>query len=164
MHKAATKIIFCLLTFIVVYFTSCNTTYQLASKTETYDNSVDFTIEKVVEGKSIAIGNGSRNATKGYKFVMLTTLFKNNSLEKRHVDLTDFYLLEPKKHVKYILSFAMIESFVNMGANTDFDISKNDTKRRRLIFVYPEKEKAMLMSVKDSTFTITYREGTAKAN
>lgn len=156
MHKPLQTKTLVFLFAVSVLFTGCYSTLEVVSQNYKYDNDITFTIDKVQEGTNISTGNGYYYARKDSKFVFLYISLKNNSDEKKELDFGNFYLLEPKSHTKYKVEFAMLESAVNMFGHVNSEIKRNDTKKRKLVFTFPQNEKAEMLSVNDIIYNIHY--------
>jgi hypothetical protein len=156
MHKYFNSKFLILLVLSVPLFSGCYTSYNVVSQSHSYDNNINFTIEKVEEGTRISTGNGYYYTKSGFKYVFLHMSIKNNSSEKQKLDFNNFYLLEPKSHTKYKVEFAMFDGpFVIMGRLAS-QIQKDDTKNRILVFTFPEKERAVMLYVNDVIYNIQY--------
>jgi hypothetical protein len=141
---------------VALLFSGCYTSLGVISHTYNYNSNINFTIEKVEEGKSISTGNGYYYTNAGFKYVFVYISFKNNSDEKQKLDFGNFYLLEPKSHTKYKVEFAMFEGAINMFGRVASQIQKNDTKNRKLVFTFPENDRAEMLSVNDEIYNIQY--------
>jgi len=148
---------------ILMLFSGCYSSYEIASQNYKYDNSISFTIDKVKEGYSISTGSGHYYPKRGNKFVFLFVTLKNSANESQKLDFGNFYLLEPKSHTKYKAELVMLESVVNLFGQVDSEIQKNDTKKRKLVFSFPDNEKAEMFSVNDVIYNIKYA-GTVTEN
>lgn len=137
-------------------FVSCYTRFQTVPTRYNYSNSVSFTIDKVEEGHTIAVGNGSYNSKRGSKFVFVYMTFTNASQEKQDLNFHEFYLLNPRNKTKYGVEWAMMLGPVNVFANLNSNIAKDDKKKRKLVFIFPEEDKAQKLMVKDSIVGIHY--------
>ncbi|MFD0975548.1 DUF4352 domain-containing protein [Salinimicrobium gaetbulicola] len=146
-----------LLLLIAVSFTSCYTTYEVIPQKHNYSNSINYTIDKVEEGKSVAYGNGSYNASRGNKFVFVYLTFKNELEQKQDLDFDEFILLNPKTKTKHKAEWSMVVGPINLWGNIDSYIRSGDTKKRKLVFIYPEDDKAEYLLVKDEIVEIKYR-------
>lgn len=147
---------FLLLSLIMCLATSCYTVYQVTPKTHNYSESISFTIDKVEEGKSVATGNGSYNASRGNKFVFVFFTFKNKLDEKQDLDFDNILLLNPETKTKHKAEWSMVTGVVNMWGRIDSYIRKGDEKSRKLVFIFPEEEKAHLLMVNDEIIEIEY--------
>ncbi|MFD0765540.1 DUF4352 domain-containing protein [Mucilaginibacter lutimaris] len=146
-------------------FTSCVTTRQVVVRNYDYDKDISFTIEKIEETSQIGSWmGGSYVPTKGNVFVAMYVTVKNSSAQKLPLDFKNFYLLDTLTHTKHKVEFAMLPTKVSMWANRDSDIGANDTKRRRLVFTYPEKRRAEAFAVNDHVYNIEYKDPAKKAS
>lgn len=146
-----------LILLVVISFTSCYTAYEVIPQKHNYSNSINYTIDKIEEGKSVAYGNGSYNASRGNKFVFVYLTFKNELDQKQELNFDDFLLLNPKTKTKHKAEWSMVVGPINIWGNIDSYIRKGDTKKRKLVFIYPEDDKAEYMMVKDDIVEIQYR-------
>ncbi len=136
--------------------TSCYTVHKVIPRTYDYTESIDFTIDKIEEGKSVATGNGSYNVTRGNKFVFVFLTLKNKLDEKQDLDFDDFILLNPRTKTKHKAEWAMVTGPINMWGKIDSHIRKGDEKKRKLVFIFPESDKATMLMVKDKLIEIEY--------
>jgi len=147
-----------LLLLVGIVATSCNTSYNVVSQTRNYTESITYTIDKVVEGKTIATGNGSFNATRGNKFVFVYLTFSNKLDQKQDLNFDNFNLLNERTKTKHKAEWAMVVSPVNLFGKIDSHIGKGDEKKRKLVFVFPEQDKANLLMVNDEIVDIEYAQ------
>jgi len=145
-----------LLFFIGLLATSCYTSYKVVPKTYDYTNSIKFTIDKIEEGNSVAHGNGSYNTSRGNKFVFVYLTLKNELDEKQELDFDHFVLLNPRTKTKHIAEWSMAVGPINVWGKIDSYIRKGDEKKRKLVFIYPEEDKAKMLMVKDKIIEIEY--------
>lgn len=145
-----------LLLLIGILATSCYTVYQVVPKTYDYTESINFTIDKIEEGKSVATGNGSWNASRGNKFVFIFLTLKNELDEKQELDFDNFILLNPRTKTKHKAEWSMVVGPINMWGKIDSYIRKGDEKKRKLVFIYPEEDKAKMLMVNDKVIEIEY--------
>lgn len=143
-------------TLLCVLLTSCHTAYQVVSRQYDYTETIDFTIDKIEESTSISTGNGSWNASRGNKFVFVFLTFNNNVKEKQQLNFDDFLLLNPRTKTKHKAEWAMIVGPFNVWGKIDSYIRKGDEKQRKLVFLYPEEDKAEILLVKDRIIEIEY--------
>jgi hypothetical protein len=149
---------FSLLFLIGVIAASCYTVYQVVPKTYNYTESINFTIDKIEEGKRIATGNGYWNASRGNKFVFVYLTLKNNLDQKQELDFDDFILLNPRTQTKHKVEWSMVTGPVNLWGKVDSYIGKGDEKKRKLVFIYPEEDKAKILMVNDKIIEIEYNK------
>lgn len=145
-----------LLFLMGVLTTSCYTVYQVVPKSYNYTESILFRIDKIEEGKSIATGNGSWNASRGNKFVFVYLTLRNDSNQRQELDFDDFILLNPRTQTKHKAEWAMVTGPINMWGKIDSYIGKGDEKKRKLVFIYPEEDKAKILMVNDKIIEIEY--------
>jgi hypothetical protein len=145
-----------LLSLIGILATSCYTFYQVIPKTYSYTESISFTIDKIEEGKSVATGNGQWRASRGNKFVFVFLTLKNNLEEKQELDFDNFNLLNPRTKTKHKAEWAMVTGPINMWGKIDSYIRKGDEKKRKLVFIYPDEDKAKILMVNDEIIEIEY--------
>ncbi len=145
-----------LLSLIALLSTSCYTAYQVIPKNYQYSESISFTIDKIEEGKSVATGNGSYHASRGNKFVFVFLTFKNNLDEKQELNFDNFLLLNPKTKTKHKAEWSMVTGPFNVWGKIDSYIRKGDEKSRKLVFIFPDEDKANLLMVKDEIIEIEY--------
>lgn len=145
-----------LLFLIGTLATSCYTVYQVIPKTYDYTESINFTIDKIEEGKSVATGNGSWNASRGNKFVFVFLTLRNKLDEKQELDFDNFILLNPRTKTKHKAEWSMVVGPINMWGKIDSYIRKGDEKKRKLVFIYPEEDKAKMLMVNDEIIEIEY--------
>lgn len=149
---------FSLLFLIGVIAASCYTVYQVVPKTYNYTESINFTIDKIEEGKRIATGDGYWNASRGNKFVFVYLTLKNNLDQKQELDFDDFILLNPRTQTKHKVEWSMVTGPVNLWGKVDSYIGKGDEKKRKLVFIYPEEDKAKILMVNDKIIEIEYNK------
>ena len=65
-------------------------------------------------------------------------------------------MLNPRNRTKYGVEWAMMLGPVNVFANLNSNIAKDDKKKRKLVFIFPEEDKAQMLMVKDSIVGIHY--------
>jgi hypothetical protein len=147
-----------ILFLIGILATSCYTVYQVVPKTYNYTESINFTIDKIEEGKNISTGNGSWYAGRGNKFVFVYLTLKNNLDQKQELDFDNFILLNPRTQIKHKAEWAMVTGPVNMWGKVDSYIGKGDEKKRKLVFIYPEEDKAKILIVNDKIIEIEYNK------
>jgi len=145
-----------LLFLIGILATSCYTVYQVVSKTYDYTESINFTIDKVEEGKSISTGSGFWNASRGNKFVFVFLTLKNKLDEKQELNFDNFILLNPRTKTKHKAEWSMVVGPMNMWGKIDSYIRKGDEKKRKLVFIYPKEDKAKMLMVNDEIIEIEY--------
>lgn len=145
-----------LLFLIGIFTTSCYTTYQVVPKSYDYTESIYFTIDKIEEGKSVSTGNGSWNASRGSKFVFVFLTLKNNLDEKQELDFDNFILLNPRTKTKHKAEWSMLVGPINMWGKIDSYIRKGDEKKRKLVFIYPEEDKATMLMINNEVIEIEY--------
>lgn len=146
-----------LLLFIGILFNSCYTVHQVVPETYNYTESINFTIDKIEEGRTVATGNGSWNASRGNKFVFVFLTLKNSRNVKQALDFDNFILLNPRTKTKHKAEWAMVVGPINMWGKIDSYIKKGDEKKRKLVFIYPENDKAKLLMVNDKIIEIEYQ-------
>lgn len=152
-----TKIIkISLLFLITVLTTSCYTVYQVVHKTYNYNESKSFKIDKIEEGTKISTGNGYWNASRGNKFVFVYLTLKNYLDQKQELDFDNFILLNPRTKTKHKPEWAMVDGPINIWGRVDSYIGKGAEKQRKLVFLYPEEDKAKILMVKDKIIEIEY--------
>lgn len=137
-------------------FTSCYTTYQTIPQNYDYTESISFTIDKVQEGHSVSTGNGHFYASRGNKFVFVYLTLHNNLNMKQDLDFGTFYLLNPKTKTRHQVEWAMLTSPINIWGSVDSYIRKADTKKRKLVFIFPEDEKGEYLLVNENVIEIKY--------
>ena len=146
-----------LLVLFGLLVTSCYTVYPVISKTYNYSESISFTIDKVEEGNSIATGNGGAiYVNRGNKFVFVFLTLKNHSEKKQALDFDNFLLLNPKNKTKHKAEWTMLPGPINIWGKINSYIRKKDKKRRKLVFIFPEEDKAKLLMVNDKIIEIEY--------
>ena len=145
-----------LLTLIGFLVTSCYTAYQVIPKTYNYTESISYTIDKVEEGKSVSTGNGYWNASRGNKFVFVFLTLKNSLEEKQELDFDNFNLLNARTKTKHKAEWAMAVGPINIWGKIDSYIRKGDEKKRKLVFIFPDEDKAELLMVNDEVIKIEY--------
>ena len=144
------------LLLIGILATSCYTTYQVIPKNHNYTESISFTIDKIEEGKSVATGNGYWNPSRGNKFVFVFLTLKNNLEEKQELNFDDFILLNLRTKTKHKVEWAMVTGPINMWGKIDSYIRKEDEKKRKLVFIFPDEDKAQILMVNDKLIKIEY--------
>lgn len=87
-------------------------------------------------------------------FVYLT--LKNELDEKQELDFDHFVLLNPRTKTKHIAEWSMAVGPINVWGKIDSYIRKGDEKKRKLVFIYPEEDKAKMLMVKDKIIEIEY--------
>lgn len=143
----------------VCLFTSCAVKRPVTARTYEYDKDISFTIQRIEEVNQISSwSGGSWTPTKGNMFVAMYVTLKNNANEKKPLDFNNFYLLDSATHTKHKVEFAMLQTAVNMWANRDSDIGANDTKKRRLVFTYPKKQRALTFAANNHVYNIEYTD------
>jgi len=145
-----------LILLIGILATSCYSAYQVVSKTYDYTESINFTIDKIEEGNSVSTGNGWWNASRGNKFVFVFLTLKNKLDEKQELDFDNFILLNPRTKTKHKAEWSMVVGPINMWGKIDSYIRKEDEKKRKLVFIYPEEDKATMLMVNDKIIEIEY--------
>ena len=145
-----------LLFLLVMAISGCYVTKKVVIQTFDFDKDISFTVDSVQEGKSVASGSGGYSAKKGFKLVMLFVSMKNHSDIDKNMDFNKFYLLDPKSQTKFKLEFTMLQTEMNVWGRTDLKIKKNDIKKRKLVFIFPENETAEMFSVDDEIHYIKY--------
>jgi len=147
---------FLLLSLIGILASSCYTVYQVIPRTYSYTESISFTIDKIEEGNSVATGNGHWNASRGNKFVFVFLTLKNNLDEKQELNFDNFNLLNTRTKTKHKAEWAMVTGPINMWGKIDSYIRKGDEKKRKLVFIYPNEDKAQMLMVNDEIIKIEY--------
>jgi hypothetical protein len=151
------KIKYVSLFFLIgVLTSSCYTAYQVAPQTYNYTESIKFKIDKIVEGKSIATGNGHWYASRGNKFVFVFLTLTNELDQKQKLDFDNFTLLNSRTRTKHKVEWAMVTGPINIWGKVDSEIGKGDEKKRKLVFIYPDEDKAGLLMVNDQIIDIEY--------
>ncbi|WP_348812589.1 DUF4352 domain-containing protein [Flavobacterium maritimum] len=146
-----------IIAFLAFSLNSCITTYEVIPQNYDYSENINFVIDKVEEGKSIATGNGSWNASRGSKFVFIYVTLKNSVDQKQKLDFDNFYLLNPKDRTKHKVEWAMLTGLINLWGKVDSSIQKGDTKKRKLVFLFPKEEKANFLMVNEKVIEIDYK-------
>ncbi len=136
--------------------TSCYKAYQVFPRNYDYTESINFTIDRVEEGKRISTGNGAWNASRGNKFVFVFLTLRNNHDEKQEMNFDHFLLLNDRTKTKHKAEWAMVTGPFNIWGKIDSYINKGDEKKRKLVFIYPEDDKATKLMVKDKVINIEY--------
>ncbi|WP_396603335.1 DUF4352 domain-containing protein [Algibacter sp. R77976] len=147
-----------LLSLIGILATSCYSVYQVIPKTYNYTESISYTIDKIEEGKTVATGNGHWSASRGNKFVFVFLTLKNNLDEKQELNFDNFNLLNPRTKTKHKAEWAMVTGPINMWGKIDSYIRKGDEKKRKLVFIYPDEDKAKILMVNDEIIEIAYNK------
>ncbi|MFC4721246.1 DUF4352 domain-containing protein [Geojedonia litorea] len=145
-----------LVSLIGILATSCYTVYQVIPRTYNYSESISFTIDKIEEGKSVATGNGSYHPSRGNKFVFVYLTLKNNLDKTQELDFDNFLLLNPTTKTKHKAEWSMVPGPINMWGKIDSYIRKGDEKSRKLVFIFPDEEKAKMLLVNDQIVEIEY--------
>lgn len=145
-----------LILFMGILCTSCYTVYQVAPNNHNYSQSINFTIDKIEEGNSVATGNGSYNASRGNKFVFVYLTLKNELNQKQDLNFDNFILLNPRTKTKHKAEWAMVVGPINMWGKIESSIGKGSKKKRKLVFIFPEEDKAKMMMVNDEIIEIKY--------
>jgi hypothetical protein len=147
-----------LLSLIAILATSCYTVYKVVPKTHNYTDSISFKIDKIEEGKSVATGNGSYNASRGNKFVFVFLTLKNDLNKKQDLNFDNFILLNSRTKTKHKAEWVMVTGPINMWGRIDSYIRKGDEKKRKLVFIFPDQDKPKLLMVNDKMIEIEYSE------
>lgn len=147
-----------LLSLIAILATSCYTVYKVVPKTHNYTDSISFKIDKIEEGKSVATGNGSYNASRGNKFVFVFLTLKNDLNKKQDLNFDNFILLNSRTKTKQKAEWVMVTGPINMWGRIDSYIRKGDEKKRKLVFIFPDQDKPKLLMVNDKMIEIEYSE------
>lgn len=142
--------------FIGFLATSCNTIYKIVPTPHNYTESISYTIDRVEEGKAVSTGNGSWHASRGNKFVFVFINFKNNLDQKQELDFDNFVLLNPRTKTKHKAEWAMVSGPFNIWGKIDSYIRKGDEKTRKLVYIFPEEDKAQMLMVNDEMIEIEY--------
>lgn len=150
MKKAITFFIF------GIFFSSCYTVYQVMPNSYHYSESISFTIDKIEEGKSISTGNGAWHASRGNKFIFVFLTLKNSMEQKQELDFDNFLLLNERTETKHKVEWSMMPGPINMWGRIDSRIGKGDEKQRKLVFIFPEEDKAKMLMVIDEIIEIEY--------
>lgn len=118
-----------LLFLIGVLATSCYTVYQVVPKTYNYPESINFKIDKIEEGKSVATGDGYWKPSRGNKFVFVFLTLKNNLNQKQELDFDTFILLNPRTKTKHKAEWSMVVGPINIWGKIDSYIREGGKKK-----------------------------------
>ncbi|NQX82402.1 MAG: DUF4352 domain-containing protein [Flavobacteriaceae bacterium] len=144
------------LLILILVLNSCRTIYQVVEKDYGYNKSIEFTIDKIEDTKAIATGGGAYHPSSGSKFVIVYLTIKNNLNQKQDLNFDDFTLLEMENKIKHKVEWVMVPGIVNIWSKKNSYISKNGTKKRKIIFIFPENNKAKFMMVNGNIIEIKY--------
>ncbi len=142
---------------ILLFMTSCYTTYKVITERYNFNEKINFTIDKVVEDKQVYDGNGYWKPKSGYKFITLFITLNNETNEKQPLNFNDFYLINLNNKEKYKVEMVMLTGPINIKGKIESTIEKNDTKKRRVIFTFPENEKAKFVLANNNIIEIKYQ-------
>ena len=141
---------------LILILNSCRTIYQVVDKDYDYNNSIEFTIDKIEEAKALATGGGAYYPSSGSKFVMVYLTITNNLNQKQDLNFDNYALLEMENKIKHKVEWVMVPGFVNIWGKKDSYILRNGTKKRKIIFIFPENDKAKFMMVNGKLIEIEY--------
>lgn len=150
------KVLF--LALIAILATSCYTVYKVMPQKYNYTENIVFKIEKIEEGVSIATGDFAKTPPRGHKFVFIQMTFKNKTNKKLDLNFDNFALLNPKTKTKHKVELVMVIAPVNVFGRIDSYIGKNAEKQRKLVFAFPENDKAKILMVNDEVVEIKYAQ------
>ena len=142
---------------------SCSTVYKVIPVNHAYSDSINFIVDRVKEDKKIDVASfrvehrGIWSLNQGYKFISIYMTFENKLNKKQNLNFDTFYLLNPKTKTKHKVELAMITEILRFDAKINSSIEKNDAKQRRLVFIFPEKEKAQYLLVNEKVIEIKYK-------
>ena len=123
--------------FILIVLTS----YPIFSQNYKYADNITFKIDKIKEFSSLAVGDQSWiYPSRGNKFVVINIAIQNKTDTTQIIDLDNFILLNFKDKTKHKLEQVRTTGMVNFPAKIDLKIDKSKTKKRRLVYIYPEND------------------------
>ncbi|NOS56784.1 MAG: DUF4352 domain-containing protein [Cyclobacteriaceae bacterium] len=142
---------------ILIVATSCYSTFQTNKTLRDYDEKITFKIDQVQEGGQISTGNSSIRPSRGYKFVFVFFTFTNNTSSKLDLNFDNILLVDIENKIKYKPEFSMRTGPVNLMGRIDSFILANDSKSRKLVFLFPKDRKAEYLIVNDKLIQIDYK-------
>ena len=151
-----------ILLLVGILITSCkilstsDKTFQVVSKNQNYNENISFEIDKIVEGKSIAIGGGSIQPNRGNKLVFVFLTLKNNTNKKQELSFENFNLLNKKTKTKHKVEWAMKTGLINLTGKIDTYLKKNEKMKRKLVFIFPEQDRGKFLMVNNRMIEIEY--------
>ncbi|NOR28076.1 MAG: hypothetical protein GQ540_06065 [Lutibacter sp.] len=147
-----------LLLIVSLILASCYSITQVSSKTYNYTNTIDFSINKVEERKSISdtpTSNGKWQANSKDKFVLIDMNFVNNSEKAQILNFDDFLLYNYKTDTQY-----KAEWFLTSGLlikSSEIEIKPKSNRIKILVFMFPEKEEPSYLKFNNQIIEIRYK-------
>ena len=120
---------------------------KLLNAQNIFSDKITFTIDWVEESGRINMGSWYIHPTKNYSYVFIYITLSNLSDSKQMIDFTKFSLLDNVKTIRYKPQFIMGAGTINVMKSDRMNLSKGKQKRRRLVFLFPEYQKANSMLV-----------------
>jgi len=146
------------LLIVSLILVSCYSITQVSSKTYNYTNTVDFSIHKVEERKTISdtpTSNGKWQANPEDKFVLIHVNFVNNSVETQKLKFDDFLLYNYKTDTQY-----KAEWFLTSGLlikSSEIEIKPKSDCIKTLVFMFPENEEPRYLKFNNQIIEIRYK-------
>lgn len=123
--------------------------FTIFSQSHPYSENVSFKVEEINENTSLATGHQSWVwASRGNKFVLVTLSLDSDTSTKDEVDFDKFHLLNPKTQTKHRVEFVRTAGLIQFSAKLKLDLKKK-TKKRVLVFLYPENDTPKVLSIND---------------
>ncbi len=145
--------------FLVLFLIfSCSAVYKVNDNIQDYNENIVYQINKVQEDYSIATGSNSYiYPSRGNKFVHVYLTITNKTNVVQPLDFNNFYLINPDTKTKYLVEFVYLSTIINIAAKIESSIQPNDTKYRRLIYIFPKDVKPKFLMVNDKIVEISYQ-------
>ena len=152
------RILYLLCLFIL---TACNPQYKVIKQKYNYSESITFTVDKIKEWQSIATGDNYAALIEpkfGKKFVLVFLTIKNEKGQRQEINYENIYLLDQKTNIKYKVDKVMKISFINSNLKHVSNIGSFGTKRRKIIFQFPEDKKAQYLQINERVLEIKFQK------
>jgi len=143
---------------LLLILVSCYSITQVSSKTYNYTTTIDFSITKIVERKTISDEpgtNGAWYANSDDKFVLVYIALINKSKKTIKLNFDDLLLYNYKTDTQY-----KAEWFLSSGLlikSSEIKIKPKNNSIKTLIFMFPEKEEPRYLKFNNQIIEIRYK-------
>ncbi len=147
-----------LLLIVSLILVSCYSITQVSSKTYNYTTTIDFSINKVEERKSISdtpTSNGKWQANSEDKFVLIHVNFVNTSKETQKLNFDDFLLYNYKTDTQYKPGWFLASGLLIKSSEIEIKPKSNSIKT--LVFMFPENEEPRYLKFNNQIIEIRYK-------
>ncbi|PHS51274.1 MAG: hypothetical protein COB01_10800 [Lutibacter sp.] len=142
---------------LLVLLTSCYTIKKSTFKEYSFNQNIDFVINKIEEKNSISDyprTNARYKSNFNDKFVLINLTLQNSSHKTQKFNFNNFYLLDAKTNTKYRADSAITLGFLMKNKNVNHQIKKYKNLNKTLVFMFPKKEKPRYLKINNRIIEI----------